>query len=177
MRFFAVLGMVLLIVLAGLAIYAYAGFYNVGATDAHMDIVQRSLESVMHRSVERHASEEVGDSPSLDDPQMIRTGAQHYREEGCIHCHGAPGKAQAEFARHMRPQPPAFAEARLGWSDAELFWIMKHGIKSTGMPAFGPTHEARELWAMVSFVRRLPEMSAEEFARLSGSTGDGSGGH
>jgi mono/diheme cytochrome c family protein len=50
------------------------------------------------------------------------------------------------------------------WSDAELFWIVKNGIKMTGMPAFGPTHGDEDLWAIVAIMKELPELSEEAYA-------------
>ena len=49
------------------------------------------------------------------------------------------------------------------WSDAELFWIIKHGIKDTGMLAVGPTHKDEDVWAVSAFVRQLPEVTPEQY--------------
>ena len=67
----------------------------------------------------------------------------------------------------QRLNPPA-PELRRGeiqkeYNDAELYWIIKNEIRMTGMPAFGPTHEEKDLWAIVAFTRRLPEMQAEDY--------------
>ncbi|WP_352532616.1 MULTISPECIES: c-type cytochrome [unclassified Mesorhizobium] len=62
------------------------------------------------------------------------------------------------------------ADGRLDYAlldDAELYWIMQNGIKMTGMPAFGSTHNQEELWAMVAFTRRLPEMSQSEYEKIT----------
>jgi mono/diheme cytochrome c family protein len=98
---------------------------------------------------------------------MIRTGGYHYQEEGCRTCHGGPGTTQAAFAEQMRPEPPDLTKAAATWKDNELYWILQHGIKMTGMPAFGPTHDEKELRAMVAFVRRLPDMSPSEYKELT----------
>lgn len=179
MRVLAALGVLLVILIAGAAAYAYAGFYNVAATDPHMDVVRWSLERIQDNAVRRHARQEVGQAPSLKSGEMVRIGGHHYVEEGCVQCHAGPGRSKSEFARNMRPEPPLLTRAASQWNDAELFWIMQNGIKMTGMPGFGPTHSEDELWAMVAFVRRLPEMSQTEFKELtaaSGSTGHHAGG-
>ncbi|MDX1650197.1 MAG: cytochrome c, partial [Myxococcota bacterium] len=82
------------------------------------------------------------------------------------------------------PEPPELAEEAAEWGDTELFWITKHGVRMTGMPAFGPTHADRELWDVVALVRRLPELSAGEYAALVEEAGEdghahehGDGGH
>jgi mono/diheme cytochrome c family protein len=52
------------------------------------------------------------------------------------------------------------------WSTANLFWIVKNGIKMTGMPAFGPTHDDKTIWNIVAFVNQLPNMTAEQYRAL-----------
>ncbi len=56
-------------------------------------------------------------------------------------------------------------------TDAEAFWVLKSGIKMTGMPAFGPTHDDDELWGIVGFWRRLPAMKPEQYKELIESAG------
>ena len=51
------------------------------------------------------------------------------------------------------------------YSDGELFWILKHGIKMAGMPAWAD-HSDDELWATVAFLRKLPGMTEPDYARL-----------
>jgi hypothetical protein len=64
----------------------------------------------------------------------------------------------------ITPTPPDLAKSVGQWSDRELYWIIKHGIKLAGMPAFGPTHSDEELWALAAFLRRLPETTPEQYA-------------
>ena len=73
----------------------------------------------------------------------------------------------------MRPRPPHLAEAAAEWKLEEVFWLAKHGIKMSGMPAFGPTHQDQMLWNVAAFVKQLPAMTPEEYAAFGG--GDGSG--
>jgi hypothetical protein len=93
----------------------------------------------------------------------------------CVACHGAPGKERDEVGRGLMPQPPALAKTAPTWSNGELFWILKHGVKMTGMPAFGPTHSDERLWSMVAFLRRLPNLTPEQYYQLEqtvASTGE-----
>ena len=85
----------------------------------------------------------------------------------CVTCHGAPGVERGTLGKGINPKPPNLAKEAGEWSDRELFWITKHGIKLAGMPAFGVTHSDEELWAIVAFLRRLETMSAEEYRRLA----------
>jgi mono/diheme cytochrome c family protein len=83
----------------------------------------------------------------------------------CAVCHGAPGVPKGDIAEGMYPQPPDLAVAAKQYSDAELFWILKHGIKMTGMPAWAD-HSDAELWATVAFVKKLPGMSEAAYAKF-----------
>jgi Cytochrome C oxidase, cbb3-type, subunit III len=71
------------------------------------------------------------------------------------------------LGKGINPKPPDLAEEAAEWSDRELFWITKHGIKLAGMPAFGVTHSDKELWGIVAFLRRLESMSPDEYRRLA----------
>ncbi|HEX5103630.1 MAG TPA: cytochrome c, partial [Pirellulaceae bacterium] len=92
-------------------------------------------------------------------------GMAHYRAM-CLQCHGAPDVKSHAFAKGLNPPPPALAHVAREWSDGELFWITKHGIRMTGMPAFGHNHSDEELWKIVAFLRQLDDLSEEQVAML-----------
>jgi len=95
----------------------------------------------------------------------------------CFSCHGAPGHKPSEIGRGLNPKPPQLdAEEIQGRSDAELYWIIKNGVRMTGMPAFGPTHEEKELWSIIAFLRRLPEMDAKAYDAMVEAAGLQEGG-
>ena len=75
----------------------------------------------------------------------------------------------------MVPDPPDLAHAAEEWSTAEIFWIVKHGIKMSGMPPFGDGHEDRTIWNIAAFVDRLPAMTPEQYRAATG--GDAGSGH
>src|SRR5690606_23018311 len=93
----------------------------------------------------------------------------HY-SVACTPCHGAPGVDAAPWLVLNPPAEPLVDTADR-WTDSELYWIVKHGIKMTGMPALGPTHGDDDLWAIAAFVRQLPEMSAETYASMAARHG------
>jgi mono/diheme cytochrome c family protein len=84
----------------------------------------------------------------------------------CVYCHGAPGREASDIGRGLRPSPPNLAETAQRWNDSQLFWIVKNGIKMTGMPAFAPTHADNTIWNIVGFVRQLTRLTAEEYSGL-----------
>ncbi|MDX1624827.1 MAG: cytochrome c [Gemmatimonadota bacterium] len=145
---------------AGLVVL-YAGWYDVSATSGHADLTERVLGALQHRSVSARAGDLDVTLPT--DSAALEHGFVHY-DAMCVDCHGAPGVERGETGKGMSPTPPDLAEEAEEWSDAELFWITKHGIKLAGMPAYGPTHSDEELLGIVAFVRRLPQLDSAAYA-------------
>lgn len=160
-----------LAVLAGVA-YMYSGLYNVAATAPHNTLSRWILQTTQKNSVQAHA-ERVGAAPQLSAEQL-RHGVEHFADT-CVQCHGAPGVERGELGKGITPTPPDLSETVADWSDQELYWIVKHGIKFAGMPAFGPTHSDEELWALVAFLKRLPETTPEQYAQITANLGRKSG--
>lgn len=102
--------------------------------------------------------------PALQNGE-IEKGAADF-ETMCRQCHGAPSRRAGEIGRGLRPESPDLSKASGHWSPAELFWIVKNGIKMTGVPAFGKSHSDTDLWNIVAFVNRLPDLSAEQYESL-----------
>lgn len=165
---------------AGFLVLVYSGEYNVAATRPHLAAVEWALATVMKHSVADHA--EGIDVPLLADTALIQSGFQHF-DRMCVTCHGAPGVERSEIGEGLLPRPPPLSEEVSEWKPAELFWILKHGIKMSGMPSFGLTHDDRTLWRIVAFLQRLPETDSSAYAELqqrwgtSDGTGAGAGAH
>jgi mono/diheme cytochrome c family protein len=68
----------------------------------------------------------------------------------------------------MRPRPPHLAQAAPEWEIEEVYWLVENGVKMSGMPAFGPTHDADTLWGIAAFVKELPAMTPEAYASVGG---------
>lgn len=139
-----------------------SGVYNVAATTPHTPLARVILAWTMRNSVRVHAGNE---SPETWSEDRVRKGFKDY-DDMCIICHSAPGKERSYISKGLRPEPPNLAETSERWSSAELFWIIKNGVKMTAMPAFGPTHLDEQIWNIVAFVRRLPRLSAEQFTAM-----------
>lgn len=163
-----VLGVLALIVVAGLTV-VYTGAYNVAATEEHMSVTRWAFDTTMQQSIKRRASE-VRRAEDLT-PAMLAAGASAYKSS-CQHCHGGPGVEREKWADGMRPRPPHLAEAATEWEPGEVFWIVKHGIKMSGMPAFGPSHDDEEIWSIIAFVNELPAMPPERYASLGKGAGE-----
>lgn len=159
---FATLFAFLLVIL----ISVYAGSYNVAASEDHSSFGRWVFSTTMHASVKRQAPA-ADKVPSLTEA-MVAAGAKEYQAM-CEHCHGAPGINRREWAEGILPQPPHLAEAAAEWTPAEVFWLVKHGVKMTAMPAFGPTHNDEALWNITAFVKQLPAMTKPQYEHLAGS--------
>lgn len=155
-------------------IVIYTGAYNVAATEDHTSLTRWAFETTMHNSVETRASDIQ--APDSFSERSIAAGAAEYKAM-CEHCHAGPGVDRAEWAKGMLPLPPHLADEAAEWSASEIFWLVKHGVKLSGMPAFGPTHGDETLWNIVAFVEQLPGMTAQEYAAFEGEHGGHSGGH
>jgi len=158
--------------LAGLGLLAAAvgssGLYNVAASTGHWRIVDVILRFSMERSVKARAP--AAAPIRLDDEAMVRLGASHF-ELGCAQCHGSPARPVSPVSLGMLPPPPDLAERVGAWSDGELFWIVRHGIKYAGMPAWPAQRRDDEVWTMVAFLRRLPSLDAATYRRLAHGLG------
>ncbi len=161
------------VVLGGLALI-YAGVYDVAATGPDWAITRWVLETARTRSIKAHAAG-IEALPGLDDPATILIGVEHFAAH-CAVCHGAPGVPKGDIATGLNPQPPDLAHASTRYTLSELFWILKHGIKMTGMPAWGD-HSDEELWATVAFLQKLSGMSEQDYAALVMASIAHGGGH
>jgi cytochrome c553 len=166
--------------LAGLAVggllVAASGIMPLKASAGHWPITAWFLHFAMRRSVTTHT---LGlQAPALDAPRLVLQGAGHY-ETGCSPCHGSPQRPPPRIVQHMTPHPPYLPPRISAWESEELFYIVKHGVKFTGMPAWPARQRDDEVWAMVAFLRTLPDLQAEDYQRLvhgePGTTGDAPG--
>lgn len=168
-----------LIAVAVLAILAllgviYSGVYNVAATEQHGAIVYSLIEETVQHSIAAHA--EAIEAPTLGTRRQILTGAAAY-EAMCAGCHAAPGMEQGLPGKAMYPQPPRLDESAEDMTAAQLFWVITHGIKFSGMPAWGPSHSEEEIWSLVALIREFPEMSAAEYKQLQRAADAAGMGH
>jgi cytochrome c553 len=142
-----------------------SGIMPVKASSGHWEITNWVLSFASRRSV---ATNSLGISvPRLDDPNLIRLGAAHY-ESGCQWCHGSPDERRPRVPLAMTPAPPYLPDSVDRWKDRELFYIVKHGIKFTGMPAWPSQVRDEDVWPVVAFLRAFPEIDADQYRQLAG---------
>lgn len=143
---------------------AWIGFFNVGASSGHWKITNWFLHFAMQSAVRTYAL--AVDVPEELPRDAIQPAAGHFAR-GCAICHGAPGEPRSPAVMRMLPQPPDLSLKESEWTDAQLFRIVKHGIRFTGMPAWPTLDRDDEVWAMVAFLRELPALDAAAYRELA----------
>ena len=161
--------------IVGGGVFVLSGAYNVAADVPHWRVTLLLLEGVKDRSIAVH-SEGIA-VPSLNEEGMIQEGFPHFHGT-CRFCHGAPGYPREEFAEELYPKPPSLGSPGLQreLEDRELYWIVKNGLKMTGMPAFGKTHSDEQLWGIVAFLRRLPSLDSRSYEQMVETMSEGAPG-
>lgn len=158
-----------LAILPMVALFAtWIGFFNVGASSGHWKITDWFLHFAMRSAVRTYAL--AVKVPDELPRYAIQPAAGHFAR-GCAICHGAPGEPRPPTVELMLPPPPDLGGKVGEWTDAELFRIVKHGVRFTGMPAWPTQERDDEVWAMVAFLRELPSMDEETWRDLAYGAG------
>ncbi|WP_231728177.1 c-type cytochrome [Sphingopyxis sp. H050] len=146
------------------AITVYLGLYNIAADAPHNRLTYSVIETFREKSIAARSGS-IAVPADLAAPARIASGAGLYTEM-CSGCHLAPGMEKTEMSQGLYPQAPVLFKGS-DRSAAEQFWIIKHGIKMTAMPAWGKTHDDRLIWDMVAFVRKLPGLSPAQYQAIT----------
>jgi mono/diheme cytochrome c family protein len=154
---------VLLLGAFGVTLFVESGFYDIGADDHHTKAVLALITQLRDRSIEVRLG---SIKPQLTaTPVMIESGAERYAAL-CVGCHLAPGAAKSDLRAGLYPHPPNLAQEDIQES-RRAFWVIKHGIKMSAMPAWGKTMDDAAIWDVVAFVRKMPSMTPKEYQELA----------
>lgn len=146
-------------ILLGAAAWFLFGF-RISALQKPGRVESFLADSALEWFVARGANAPLAAAP-LDSPENVSAGKAMFVDE-CGLCHGSLGRRPTEMGRSLHPRAPALDSARVqGWSNRELFWIIKHGIRNTGMPGFARIHSDREIWRLVDYIRSLDRGKSE----------------
>ena len=157
-RAIAAMAVVVSIGVAAASLFILFGMYDVGADTPHWIITRKLIEVVRDRSIAARARNvEV---PDLREEQLVLKGAGQYAAM-CANCHLAPEQQDSEIRPGLYPRPPNLTEQR--FDPKIVFWVTKHGLKMSGMPAWGVGHDDATIWSIVAFVNKLPGLSAEHY--------------
>ncbi len=171
MKTVKLLVLLMALALGFVATVMYSGIVDVAADEPHSDFVYWLLEETRENSI-RKAAQAIA-VPDLTDPELLLTGGVDY-EYMCASCHLKPGQRESDMSLGLYPAPPNLSishESHMHGTDKEMarknFWVIKHGIKASGMPAWGKTHDDQRIWAMVAFIKRLPTLTPEQYQILT----------
>ncbi len=154
------------------AVFVWSGAYDVGADAKHTPLVHSMLDTLRERSVKVRA--DALQVPDLTDESRIRQGAGNY-DAMCVQCHLAPGVEHTELSRGLYPEPPDLTKHKT--DPAHAFWIVKHGIKASAMPAWGHSMPDADIWNVAAFLQQLPELDPQRYAQMvAASDGHSHGG-
>ncbi|MEN8260233.1 MAG: cytochrome c [Pseudomonadota bacterium] len=147
----------------GAALVVYFGLYNMAAVDQHTKPVYTILDTALRQSIRQRAKHIA--TPPLSDKSLVETGFVRFRSK-CVPCHGAPGVPPGDAGKGMLPLPTNLVETARGLTSAEIFWVIKNGIKMTGMPAWQFRFKDDEIWTIVAFVKELPKLSPRDYRAM-----------
>jgi mono/diheme cytochrome c family protein len=167
MRFIAGFIVALVIVAGASLLIMYTGSYNVAANVPDNPALDWFLTNTMINSVVNRAKSVQAPAQLTD--QQARAGFAIYNQT-CVHCHGAPGRDPGDIAKGLNPEAPDLAEAAAEMTNGQMFWIIKNGIKMSGMASYGKVHNDDEIWNIVAFVQRLPKMTPEQYQGFANKT-------
>src|SRR5581483_3519396 len=149
--------------IAGIAI-VLSGVYNIAADQPHFVPVAWLFKTTSRRSVYFHTVPER--PPNLHDRDLVSSGLALFRKN-CQGCHGAPGVPADAFGHGLNPQPPQLEVSAADWTDVQLYWIVSHGLKMSGMPGFDERLNERDRWALVAFILQMSLLSPADFKRVA----------
>jgi mono/diheme cytochrome c family protein len=164
------LGMVaggLLVVLCGVA-YLRLGLAEVRADLAPAAWEMRLMRPAVHASVRRRAPETSNPVPPTEE-NLIAGGKLFIN--GCSGCHGRAG-SEEDISSSLFPPIPQFRKEGTNYTEAQIFWIAKHGIRRTGMFANGKWNSDQELWTMAAYIKRMRELPPAVQAALAPKKAD-----
>jgi len=125
-----------------------------------------SIESALARrlhSFSMPSDARPSKNPFASSPDILREASRHFADH-CATCHANDGRGNTEMGRNLYPPAPDMRLARTQQlTDGELYYIIRNGVRWTGMPAWGePGGDDADSWKLVLFIRHLPDINADE---------------
>jgi mono/diheme cytochrome c family protein len=150
-------------IVAGALVIIETGAFDVRASSPHSAPVAWATHATMIHAARRGAAAVT--APTRFTAAEVEAGLRDY-DVNCVSCHGGPAVARAAWASGMTPSPPFLLYAARQWTPAELYWIIKHGVKMTGMPAWSFNRSDGQIWDLVALLEALPDLSPADYLRM-----------
>ena len=163
-----ILGMIvtLLLLIAGAWLVVREGYLDFSADRAPSALENSLAMSAVDASTDRHAPR--GNNPVAPTEENIVAGAKLYVDH-CAGCHGVPSNPDSQFGRSFNPPVPAFFHDAPDMSESQNFYIIEHGIRWSGMPAWSHTLTDQQVWEAVTFLANLDKLPPAAQAALGPS--------
>jgi mono/diheme cytochrome c family protein len=158
----------IVVLMVGFAAVIFGGVYNVAATSQHSSVTAWILHTTALNSIHAHSTDVA--VPGLSDQTSVQHGLHLYRTD-CVQCHGAPGRASDDFAKGLLPIAPRLEQVGREWQSRDIYWTVAHGIKMTAMPAWEFRLRKQDMWDIVAFLKRLPQLSPAAYAAMAAKSG------
>lgn len=152
-------------IIAGGLAFMESGIYDVSASSGHNPLVAWVLHETYTQSLHRHAQNIVVPA-DLVSAENVRAGARLYNST-CVYCHGAPGRELSSIGQGILPLAPPLLDAHRRNNPKLMFWVIKNGVKMTGMPSFGKTQSDQTMWQLAAFLSKGRGISAQDYDALA----------
>jgi mono/diheme cytochrome c family protein len=156
MRFLWGVLFTLALLILGIVIIAETGRINFRADQEPSALESRLAMSALDASADRHAPARTNPLPPTDE--TILAGARLYREN-CAGCHGDPENRETVFGSSFYPPAPQFMIDKPDMPDNQNFYIIRHGIRWTGMAAWKDLLNETQTWQLVTFLSHMDKLS------------------
>jgi len=147
----------LLVIAIGGYCFLKFGMFNAAADQTPSRLERRMAGTAVDTSVEKRAADLKN---PLEATDANLTEGMHIYVQNCAGCHGSPKEPDAVFGGAFNPHAPQFMKRAPDMPDNENFYIIKHGVRMTGMPAWGKLYDDDKLWKVTTFLSHMDKLPA-----------------
>ncbi len=140
----------------GVVAYLNLGLADIAADAPTPGWATRWMFSSVHASIQRTVPHDLKSPVPTSDETLIAGGKLYLND--CVGCHGAPGKPPSTFGATFYPPAPQLARDGTSYSEAQIYWVAKQGIRRTGMSAQGSSYSDEHLWLLAAFISRITNL-------------------
>jgi mono/diheme cytochrome c family protein len=142
-------------------------YFALGFAETRNDLSPPAWETALMKPTVRAAVKRNAanlSAPGVATEDSIIAGGKLY-VMGCMGCHGEPAKPYTKDHANF-PPVPQLPHVGTRYSEPEIYWIIKHGIRMTAMSAYGPFYKEDELWSLAAFIRRINTLTPAELQAI-----------
>jgi mono/diheme cytochrome c family protein len=158
-----------LVLLLSVVAYLQLGMANVAADAPTPAWVTRWMFSATHASIRRATPRALRNPIPVTNETLIAGGKLYLND--CVGCHGTPGKAPSDFGATFYPPAPQLGRAQTTYSEPEIYWIAKHGIRRTGMSEQASSYSDEHLWQLAAFIGHITTLPPQVRSALEPRAG------